>query len=280
MRRYVLLRNITVILFVAVCIAFSIHWVMRKRSIDINGPVIEAKSNIIAVSVNEKDINSKILENVTATDKKDGDLTSKVVVEKISKMIDKNEHICNVTFAVCDYDRNVTKKTVKVKFLDYHSPRFYIDEPLVLELGSNMTVKDMLKANDKIEGDITKRVKILSSTMSNSDEKQYVVTARVTNKIGDTSKVKAPVVVRQKNDVAPKIILKEYITYIKKGDKFNPFSYINEVKDSSDKNINKKQVKIAKTSVKTSQPGFYAVEYNVKDKEGREGSVYLTVVVE
>ena len=107
-----------------------------------------------------------------------------------------------------------------------------------------------------------------------------MVTAQVTNKIGDTSKVKAPVVVKQKNDKEPKINLNGYVAYLKVGQHFSPLSYIKNVTDSNDNIIPISKVRIEKSSVKTTEPGFYAVEYSVKDRESIKGSVYLAVVVE
>lgn len=129
--RYI--RTGIVVIFLAVTIIFTANWYSDKKEVDHTYPEIKVGNEQLEVSV--KAGADEFLKGIIATDEKDGDITNQVIVESISKFIDKNEHICNVTYAVADSDNNVTKKTRKIRFIDYESPKFTASAPLVLELG-------------------------------------------------------------------------------------------------------------------------------------------------
>ena len=181
---------------------------------------------------------------------------------------------------MADSDSHVVKATRKVKFTDYKSPRFIVKKPLCIEMGSNTSVTSLIGAKDVIDGDISNKVKILSNMVSTNVSSENVVTAQVTNSLGDTVKLKAEVAVSQSNNISPTIQLTKNIVYIKKGDKFSAKKYIDSAKDSDGKGISKDKVKIKGSSVKTNKAGCYSVKYSVMDDDGNEGNAYLTVMVE
>lgn len=273
--RYV--KYAIIALFLFSIVTYTITWYSDKNSTDSSMPKIKISEQQIEASVKDKDA---LLKGVVAMDKKDGDITGNLVVESISKFVNKKEHICNVTYAVADSDSHVVKATRKVKFTDYKSPRFIVKKPLCIEMGSNTSVTSLIGAKDVIDGDISNKVKILSNMVSTNVSSENVVTAQVTNSLGDTVKLKAEVAVSQSNNISPTIQLTKNIVYIKKGDKFSAKKYIDSAKDSDGKGISKDKVKIKGSSVKTNKAGCYSVKYSVMDDDGNEGNAYLTVMVE
>lgn len=267
-----------IVVVITVAIIFSVNLYEDRRSVDRTIPVIQVSSEQIDVSV--KVTEEELLEGVFATDEKDGDLTNSVIVESISKFVDKEKHIANITYAVADSDNNVVKKVRKVKFTDYKSPEFTLTQPLYFNVGSDIDVSDVLGAEDKYDGDISSKVKILSSTVSTGRAGEYTIKAQVTNSFGDTSKLNAVVIIAQNNNLSPKILLKRNIVYINKGDEFHAEKYIESVIDHNEEDISEKSVKVTGSSVDTEEAGCYNVEYTVSDKDGNEGKTYLTVVVE
>ena len=221
-----------------------------------------------------------MLKDVIAKDAEDGDITSNIVIESISKFVDKKKHISNITYVVSDSDNNVTKKTRQVQYTDYRKPRFTLSAPLCFDVGSDVNVPDVLGAVDDVDGDITDKVKILSSIASTRIAGSYVITAQATNSLGATSTIKATVTIRQENNLAPTIKLKKNIVYLKVGDKFNPESYVASVKDKNGKELPANLVKVVKSSVNLKKPGSYTVEYAVNYEQENEYITYLVVIVE
>lgn len=273
-----LIKRGIIVIFIAVTIVFIINWHEGKSSIDRTVPEIQFSSDLLEVSVKADE--KELLQGVVAKDGKDGDITKSVIVESISKFIDKKEHICNITYAVADSDNNVAKKTRKIKFTDYKSPKFTLSEPLCFKVGADINISEIIGATDVIDGDISNRVKILSGSVSTYTAGEYTLTAQVTNSLGDTSKIKATYLVQMGNTLSPDISLKENIVYLKKGDSFNEEKYIDKVKDRNGKSISKNEVKVTSSSVDVKEEGVYSVEYTVEDIEANEGKAYLTVVVE
>lgn len=265
-------------IFIVITILFTINWFKEKNSTDNNRPTIEMDKDIIEVSV--KDGDEELLKGVIAKDKEDGDISAEVIVESISQFVDKENHICNVTYAVADSDNNVVKITRKVKFTDYRSPRFTLLQPLCFNVGDDLTTTAVLGATDDRDGDISNKVKLLASTVYTGTAGEYTITAQVTNSLGDTSKLKATVIIRQGNNLSPVITLTDNIVYIAKGEDFDPYKYIKTVKDNEDKAISTGRVDIVSSTVDNKKEGTYAVEFLVTDDAGNEGSTYLTVVVE
>ena len=267
-----------VAIFLGVMAIFAFNWWSDKKDEDHTYPEIQIGQEQLEVSV--KAGKADLLKDVVAKDEKDGDLTGSVIVESISKFIDKQQHICNVTYVVKDSDDHVTKKTRRVRFKDYTAPRFSLSQPLCFNVGDEINVAGVIHAEDCYDGDISSKVKLLSSTVRTSMAGEYAVTAQVTNSFGDTSKFKAVVIIRQNNALGPRIVLKKNLVYLKSGDKFDEESYVSKVTDPNGKTLSGVSVKVVSSSVNTKKPGSYIVQYAAKDEEGNEGYSYLTVIVE
>lgn len=277
-----LVRRLTIIAFIIVAAIFAYKIYDTNKSMDNTYPEfsIADPEAILKVSINATD--EELLAGVTAYDKKDGDLTSQIIVESISKFITGN--VCKITYTVADADNHVSRISRKIEFTDYVPPQFTLTRQLCLYVGEDADITKIIGAVDVYDnkengGDISSKVKILSSSVSTQQAGEYTVTAQVTNSLGDTSKLQAVVVVRQKNNLEPKINLKNNIVYIKKDSEFDALSYVDTVTSYSGQEMDKDGVKVDKTSVDTSKAGCYSVTYKVADEMEHEGYAYLTVVV-
>lgn len=273
-----LIKRGIVVIFIVVTIVFIFNWYEDKNKMDTTFPEIQLSSDILEVSVKADE--KELLQGIVARDGKDGNITNNVMIESISKFVDKKAHICNITYAVADSDDHVSKKTRKLKYTDYESPKFTLARPLCFNVGETVKLSEIIGATDVIDGDISSRVKVLSGLVSTYAAGEYTLTAQVTNSLGDTSKIKLMYLVRVSNRLKPEIKLKENIVYLGIGDSFNAKKYIDTVKDYNGKKISNSAVKVTSFSVDMKKAGVYNVEYTVIDKDENEGNAYLTVVVE
>ena len=85
-----------------------------------------------------------------------------------------------------------------------------------------MSVKDIIGAEDVIDGDISKKVKYCLKEISTNISGDNTITAQVTNSLGDTVTLKSVVVIKQENNLSPEITLTKNIEYLKTGDEFQP----------------------------------------------------------
>ena len=237
------IKYIIIVIFLAATITYVINWAYTKSHTNESAPVISVDNagQVKKVSVKDKDA---LLKGVVAKDSKDGDITSRLVVESISKFVDKKNHICNITYAVANSRGVVTKATRKIQFTDYKKPRFVLSQSLCFETGTDVDVKSVIGATDVFDGDISRKVKILSKDISTNISGDNTITAQVTNSLGDTVKLKAVVVIKQDNNLSPVIKLSQNIVYTNVGESFNPKKYIQSVEDNSGKAISKNNVRV------------------------------------
>lgn len=208
------------VLFVLVA-AFSIY-VRVSETKDYTPPKLTCDTDTMTLSV--EDDESKLLEHVTASDEKDGDLTKSVIVESISSFLDGNK--ATVTFAVCDSDNNVAKLTANVVYSDYTPPVFSFSQQQVYYVGA--TRADLLagvSATDKLDGDISSRVTVAESTLDLSKSGVYPITYRVTTAKGVSSEVTVNAYVYDSR-LQSTITLKQYLVYTDVNKKINPKAYL------------------------------------------------------
>lgn len=273
-----IIKYAIIILFVISIATYTWNWHERRTNEDNTIPVIEMSENQIDVSV--KSMGKELLKGVVAKDDKDGDLTGQIIVESISKFVDKKKHICKVTYAVSDSDHHVVKATRNARLTDYRAPRFVLKQSLCFETGSEINAKDIIGAEDVVDGDISNKVKVLSKSISTNTSGDNTITAQVTNSLGDTATFKSVVVIKQENNLSPTITLTKNIEYLKVGDSFDPKKYVKSAENNKGREISVNEVEVNSSSVKTKKAGCYLVEYTVTDKDNNEGSAYLTVMVE
>lgn len=207
-------RIFVVVFFIVSLIIFGSYTLIRAVTVDRTIPVINMDSDEVTVSV--KDGDKAILEGITASDEKDGDITQNLFVESKSNFIEKG--VFKAIVAVADSDNHVTKVERKVTYSDYRSPQFTLTEPLkfltTTENRDDLNVAKYLRANDVVEGNISNKIKISSEySILGYTTGDYHMEFSVTNSMGDT--VKLPVTVNiysaLEESGLPEIILSNYL---------------------------------------------------------------------
>lgn len=271
--RYV--RIVTVVLFVLTLAAWLATTFIIKQNEDTVKPVITADKAEIQVSVNDGP--EALLKGLKATDDKDGDITDKIIIGKQSRFIKKG--ISDVTYLVFDSHNNVGKYTRKVEYTDYTSPKFNLSKPLVYNVGVPVTILDRLTVKDSVEGDISNKIKVVSSNGNSQEEGVYNIGVEVTNRFGDTVSVELPVSVIKFDRTAPILNLENYLVYHKAGSSFNPNDYLINAVLENGEDVDKEKIQVT-DNVDTSAPGVYQVIYAYTDERGITGYTGLTVIVE
>ena len=268
------LRLVTAISFVVTLCIFFVFYVVTKNNTDTTIPTIKISGEEIEVKVNATD--AELLKGVTAFDEKDGDITSSVVVESISKFI--GDGLCTVTYAVADSDNNVAKNTRTIRYTDYTPPRFTMSYPLVFSLDDSVDVSSIVGATDSIDGDISDKVVVTATNFTDNTVGVFALSLQATNSKGDIIELELPVYVEDKSLLAPIIELNEYMIYIKKGEKPNFRTYISTV-TANNSRLSNDEVKIS-TDFDSQTPGVYSVHYYASNSLGDTGHTILTVIVE
>ena len=261
--------------FVLSVIIYSLSFIMDLLKSDDTIPVITSDREVLEVSC---DYTTKdLLEGLTATDEKDGDLTDDIIVGSMSRFTEAGE--CTITYVVFDSSNQSGSFTRKVRFTDYQSPRFYASNGLVFseKAGSSTKLLEMLSANDVLDGDLTSSISLENSTVNYSLAGNYSIDLKVTNSYGDTSKVTLPVHIID-SDYTIDIQLSQGIIYLEKGETIDPYEWVDDIVNSEGYSISGDYLSINDT-VDNSQEGIYEIEYTVS-YNGERGKMWLTVIVE
>lgn len=273
--------------FVIFCISLAasvLFWFTQVRKGDRIGPVITMDQKEVTVGLDATD--EDFLKGVKAVDANDGDVSSSLVVESVSNFLSGGRRL--VVLAAVDNHNNVSRANRIVKYEGYTSPTFDLKKPLCFEKGSkNDDLLKNLVVKDKIDGDLSSQVKILTNSVVDLyTAGEYPVKLQVSNSAGDTVSFQATIQVydgTERSEI-PFIHLKKYLIYTKKGHKVDAKSYISKVCMGGDYSsnvagdVNKKKVKI-KDEVDYNKAGSYEITYSVKSGKSREGTVRLIVIV-
>ncbi|HAS37222.1 MAG TPA: hypothetical protein DCY31_05705 [Ruminococcaceae bacterium] len=268
------IRILIAIVFIAVVGAWSVNVVLSKTVRDHTPPVITSDRDVLELSV--KDDKSKLLTGLTATDDRDGDLTSEILVGTHSRFI--SEGVCDITYLVFDSNKNVGKFTRRTKYTDYTEPVFSLKEPLMFKSGDTVSMFTKISLTDCLDGDISSKVKIVVNDVDNSKLGTYYVTFEASNSYADVVNRKLPVNIVNDTVDSPQIALTDYLIYVNVGDTVQPQKYIKSVTDKYDSNIGSDKVEINST-VDTRAPGVHQVAYSYTDSRGLTGHSFLIVIV-
>lgn len=281
------MRNINILKYIVLCILLGgvmFASVVTRKMKDTVPPVIYCEDEELLVSVeDDADI---LMKGITAIDAVDGDVTDLMLIEKMS-IID-SEGCRKVTYGAFDNNNNVSKHTRTIRYADYESPRYYLTGDMIFQTWNMSEAMGMIRAEDCIDGDISKQVKLYSF------EGDYTSNFRtlkvyVTNSSGETVEhsfmVELLASTAEKYTMGPKLALKDYLIYLKKGEKAPDWReflasvkvvgddrVISDVEDFSDVTI------ISNVDMDT--PGDYDVTYTYEDSHEYVGKTRLFVIVE
>lgn len=253
-------------------------------------PVISCPDYPLRVSVSALNDPNLLLQDVTATDLEDGDITSSIVVESVSQFVEPGHSI--ITYAAFDNHNRVAKATRHIYFTDYTSPTFELIAPLEFSYSTNFSPLDCIKAFDCIDGDLTKRIKM---TWLNADDELNNIGAHnvefsVTNSMGDTSRLEAEVVVYDRTyteqRLIPVIKLKQYLIYVDEnmyidfiGDNVEAISVLGNDYSVDQFEANYGKLTVDEGGFDSSEPGVYRILYTCNYSDEYVGSAVLIVIV-
>ena len=274
------MRTLKTILCIATALsvlAFALAIYYTQFYKDVVPPEIRMDADVITVSAADGD--EALLRGVTATDNRDGDITGAVLVDGVSQLTGPNA--ARVRYIVFDAAENAATASRTVVYSDYESPRVFILQPLIYNVGDTIALRGRVIARDCLEGNITDRIRISSKDLSNRAAGVYHLTIWVMNKLGDVSTVTVPVIVREDDPAAPVVELKSYLTYLTRGEEFDPKAYFQSYYDSADSRARNYFDHLEVSGeVDTDTPGTYEVVYSATNSDGLTGQAILTVVVE
>lgn len=288
-----LLNKIGIFMFITASVLFSMFTHRRSQGVDSSGPKMSIEQEALEVSVNDSE--KKLLEGITATDKKDGDVTDSVVLESLSTFISGSTRLA--TYAAFDSDQHVVRGSRRITYTDYTKPEFSMRQLLEYPAGRSSISINGITAKDCIDGDISSSIKVsLGPTYGLDEVGEYDTVFSVVNSAGDVVSFHAFIVVYDPEiSRGPQFDVKdgEYLIYLNKGEDFHPFDYIEDVKIGGRKysivegNGNYGAEKIGKDEkivvgqnqidvegeVDTDMPGEYVVKFSMTLDAGNQETV-------
>lgn len=271
-------KNWILILLIAVCVAaFLGYRAMDAMRTDTEAPEIKLEAIVPEVSVT--DPQSALLQGITAKDKRDGDVTDLLVVERVTLLDSKGTLMVN--YAAFDNAGNVSKAQREAKYTDYRSPRFTMESPLIFTYGASFDVLSIVSANDSIDGDIQHRIRATPlDKVAINELGIHEVQFQVSNSLGDTVTKVFPVEVYDPDMYDAKLYLTDYLVYLPAGTTFSPNAYLEEFvvggeEVSLENGLPKDYTLKLKGGVQTNTPGTYVVEYRVTYTQKNENNSAL-----
>lgn len=274
-RSFVIIMLVLTVLSVGGVIAFTFY----DRAVTGGAsPEIHFDREEISIQTNADD--AVLLQGVTATDAEDGDVTESLMVESISRFVEKDT--VKVTYVAYDSQNHVTHASRTARFTDYHSPVFSMGAPMIFQAKNVSDLMAKVGAKDAIDGDLS--LKIHASFDDTSAALSAIgvhdVEFSVTNSLGDTARLLVPVRVVDDAPHSESILLKAYLVYLEQGSAFNPAAYLVDAGQAArvgKKDDNRIEVK---SNVDMSKPGVYAVDYLQVKNDVTQAITRLIVVVE
>lgn len=295
------LTQLSIVIFIIAAIIFGHFEYTKGQMLDQSAPEIKMDSEEITVSVNDEE--DALLQGVTATDSRDGDVTDTLVVEDLSTFLSFGRRL--VRYGAFDKNMHVSNASRTVIYSDYYSPEFTLEAPLSFPLETN-SFMDNIFAYDCLDGDVTDFIKMTPlETIQEGVAGDYRVQFQVSNSAGDVSTFKAYLHMYDPSvNNGPQVQMSHYLVYLNRGDSFDPTDYPETVTISNKKykivdgygnygtkDINPEdeivvgieQIKID-NEVDTDTPGTYRVRYSMTnaaeyEKDRYTGTVTMYVIV-
>lgn len=253
----------------------ALHFYNAAR-VDDTIPQIHCPEEALILSA-QCNTDEAFLEGLRAWDDKDGDITSRVMVQGITKTFEEGEP--EISYVVADSDGNTASAVRPVIYDNSIVPKFYLSKPLCFYNNGTLDLPSRIGAEDLLDGDISGQIQYYFDTSISGLESgitgSYPMRFEVTNSLGATATIQLDIELRSYVSGEPNIELREYLVYLKAGENFNPSSYVAAVSGGD-----KDQVRVSST-VNTSVPGVYSVRYSCPGyDESISGTTSLYVVVE
>ena len=256
-------------ILVALILAFLMIFVVYRQydamHTDTEAPQITIENTQLLLSV--QDEKNVLLQGVTATDKQDGDVTDRVLIESMELLDDTGR--MEICYAAVDSSGNVSKASREVRYTDYVSPRFSLSEPLIYGEYESFDIMSDVFATDVLDGDIQHRIHATSLTYESiSNVGCHDVYFQVTNSLGDMSDITIPVEVVKSGTYNADLTLTDYLIYLSVDDNFKAENYLKTFVYKTEETSLRSGVPENYSlniggAVNTKVPGVYTVEYRV-----------------
>lgn len=271
-----LLKTLLIALFILVSLAFGILYGFERLTEDHTKPRILWDGQRLEVSVSATD--AELCQGLQAVDEEDGDLTDRICVRQVSNLTGANSAV--VSYVVFDKASNFCTFSREVFYTDYEKPRFHLSQPLIYHINETVGLNDRLTATDVLDGDLSGRIRVVSTSITNTIEGEYPLDVQVTNSKGDTATLSLTVAVRNYTSRHPIITLSDYLVYVQQGSTMEDLrSYIaSAFENDGGAAIAPKDIQIS-GSVDLNEAGCYDITYSYLNSENLSYSVILTVVV-
>lgn len=259
-------RFFVTILAVAVTL-FRGYLFITKSDID-EGPVITCEQEVFELKCGQD--TNELLKYVSAYDKQDGNIEN-IFVENYYYIFEKNKS--KVTFVAIDSDSNIAKCEREVIYTDYTSPVLSMNSSGIFVDTNDVDLTGLFTAEDKFEGNISNRVKIISESYEENTTGIFPMKAKVCNVYGDITEINFNIYLLRK-PFDKHIDLSQYIIYLSKNqDKPDFKAYITDCSDSIEK------VTIDDSNLHLDKRGSYEVYYRIGSEQNPEAFNRLIVVV-
>ena len=203
-------RKIWLIFVIMVVLAFAGFYGMQVMKADSSGPVISGGKDQMEVSIHDGD--EVLLSGITASDKKDGDVTSSLIVESISNFYDDGTRMA--TIVAFDSDHHISRVERELRYTDYTVPRFELTGSLRFRAGEQVNIENIVKATDCLDGDLSNKVKIhMETSINNRMTGFYKVEYEVSNSAGDVVTLPIEVEIYEPYNNEVQLDLTEYLVY-------------------------------------------------------------------
>ena len=276
------LRIVLLVLFLITSVVFGVDQFRAYRDKDVTPPVMKVDQDVIHLSVNATD--RDLLRGVTAEDDRDGDVTSTIVIAGKSNFIE--EGVIRVDYSAFDSHNNVASISRRVIYDDYHSPRFVSKRPLLMRMASTYDFS-FFEAEDVLSGDISRKVKIVTTSSGSATTGEYPVELEVTNDYGDVERLDLMLHVcsaTEYNRMRPS--LSDYIIYVPVGTTdLDLNSYLVGVR-RGDKELTFEEAEVSEydfsiddSLVDYETPGVYTVDFNLRISYSLTTETKMVVIV-
>ncbi|MBJ7997598.1 DUF5011 domain-containing protein [Bacillus mycoides] len=221
------------------------------------------------------------MSGVSATDKEDGNLTSKVKYKGNVDTTKPGKYI--VEYSVVD-SKGVNAIATQTVIVEESGETPDMEPKLTVPVGATMNVGEQfdrmagVSATDKEDGDLTSKVTV-EGKVDTTKPGTYVLTYTVKDSAGHLATQTQTVTVKEKEkpveDQEPGLTVPAEVN-MNVGDKFDPMSGVKAI-DKEDGDITDKVIQFAE--VDTSKTGTYEVKFLVRDSGGNEVTTIQKVVV-
>ena len=256
-------------------ITYNATWVMNWVPMNA-APVIHATDKTITVGDTFDP-----MAGVTAEDAEDGNLTTKIVVEKNDVKTDVAGKY-EVTYKVTDSDGATRRKTIIVtvnpKMEPMNAAPVIKAEDKTITVGDTFDPMDGVTAIDAEDGNLTSKIEVKKNDVDTTTPGKYEVTYKVTDSEGASFTKSITVTVNPKMEVlneAPVIHATDKTITV--GDTFDPMAGVTAT-DAEDGNLTTK-IEVKKNDVDTTKAGKYEVTYKVTDNQGATCTKTIAVTV-